>query len=67
MFLSERISPCGNGATWSDLDATTQVLVVNTRYVNYDAAMLCCQEHCGQLIKIDTSYKMKMLTDHLTG
>ena len=49
------------------MDAKTQVLIVNTSNIIYYDAMLCCQENCGQLIKIDTSNKMSMLSDYLTG
>jgi len=65
--VSERTSPCANGATWTDHDATTQVLVVNTRAVIYDEAIGCCQENFVELIKIDTREKMTLLSDHLRG
>jgi len=66
-YLSERVSTCANGATWSQLDAIIQVSVVNTRTVINDDAIHCCQDNFGQLIKIDTIDRMSMLSDHMTG
>jgi len=62
-----RTSTCANGAKWSALDATTQVLVVTKRTVNYDDAIDCCLENFGELIRLETSEKMRLLSDHLTG
>jgi len=62
-----RTSTCANGATWSALDATTQVLVVNTKTVVYDEAIDCCTDNLGQLIKIDTAIKSYELLKFLEG
>ena len=62
-----RTSSCANGATWRPLEGTTQVLVVNTRTVNYREAMSCCHGNFGQLIKIDTLEKSTALTSVLNG
>jgi len=60
-------SQCANGVTWRVLDTATQVLVVNTRTVNYSVAVDCCQENFGQLVKIDSEYKSTVLTAFLEG
>ena len=43
------------------------MLVVNTRTVNYDEAIDCCQENFGELIKIDSQEKSTVLYSFLTG